>query len=633
LPVSFAVGIVAGGLVSGLLGWATTRSVFTVASWSIYSFHQAQQRLEEAYIQRVEFAQVKEDLLQANMQLARLSDRLKAMYQVAEEARHAKEEFVANVSHELRTPLNMIIGFSDIITHSPEVYGRELPPALLADITAIQRNSQHLSRLVDDVLDLSQAEAGKTVLTKEWVSLGDIVDAASLAVGALYKSKGLYLHTVVPSDLPDIFCDATRIRQVVLNLLSNAGRFTQRGGVLLRAWLEGEHITVSVTDTGPGVAAEDQTKLFQPFQQLDASLHRTHGGTGLGLTISKRFVEMHDGKMWMESPSRPDDGGAPALADTICPPAGMSEEMTGLGGPGATFYFTLPIETPAPALSTQGAPALRWFNRYQPYEQRTRGSRAPLPHPVPRLVFLEQGQTLAHRFQEHDDEVEIVTVRDLEAARRELGRSPARALVVNAPSLGDAQVTTEQLAELPYRTPALICSVPPEDETARRMGVVRYLVKPISRESLLRALADLGPAITNVLLVDDEPEIIRLFSRVLVAAERPYHVLRANDGQRALDLMRERRPDVVLLDLILPGVDGYHVLQEKNQDPAIRDIPVIVISSRDPAGQPIISQALTVTRGGGLSVRDLVTCVDALSAALTPQTPSGGREQPGNPPA
>ena len=244
LPVSYAWGVLAGGLLSGSLGWGATRALYTVTEWSIFSFQQAQQRLDQARNQRLEFKQMQEDLTQANRELARLSDRLKAMYQVAEDARRTKEEFVANVSHELRTPLNMIIGFCEMITNAPQVYGGGLPPALLADITAIQRNSQHLARLVDDVLDLSQVEAGKMVLTREWVNLPEIIDASALASGrALFESKGLYLHVEVPRDLPWVYCDSTRIRQVMLNLLSNAGRFTQqrrgRRARVLRGWAGG----------------------------------------------------------------------------------------------------------------------------------------------------------------------------------------------------------------------------------------------------------------------------------------------------------------------------------------------------------------------------------------------------------
>ena len=388
--------------------------------------------------------------------------------------------------------------------------------------------------------------------------------------------------------------------QVVLNLLSNAGRFTPAGGVDLRAWCEGQNVVVAVSDTGPGIATENQAKLFQPFQQLDGSLRRSHGGTGLGLSISKRFVEMHEGKMWLESPAR------------------RAEGQAGKGGPGTTFYFSLPLDAPESLLPAHGG--MRWLNPYQPYEERVRPSRAPAPSLVPRYVLLEQGNSLVRRFREYMNGAEIVCVRDVAEARHELGRSPARALVVNTPSLGSPLVSAEQLTSLPFHTPVVTCWVPTEDEAARKLGVVCYLVKPITRESLVSALESLGDEIHNVLLVDDEPEIVRLFSRVLASAGHTYRVLRANDGQRALDLMRERRPDVVLLDLVLPGVDGFNVLRVKNADPAIKDIPVVVISSLDPIGQPIASDTLTVTRGGGLSMRDLAACVEAVSGALTPST-------------
>ena len=156
------------------------------------------------------------------------------MQQVAEEARRTKEEFVANVSHELRTPLNMIIGFSEMLLQSVSVYGTELSPHMLADIAAIERNSLHLSRLVDDVLDLSQIDAGRMALSKEWVSLQVTVEAAVSAVRVLYESKGLWLRAEISSALTPVFCDGTRVRQVLINLLSNAGRFTEEGGVVVR---------------------------------------------------------------------------------------------------------------------------------------------------------------------------------------------------------------------------------------------------------------------------------------------------------------------------------------------------------------------------------------------------------------
>jgi len=240
LPFSYGLGVIAGGAVTGTLGWSVTQSLLRVTEWALSNYEQGRRSVREMREQQMELEQTQEDLVHANRELARLSDRLKALQQVAEEARRAKEEFVAHVSDELRTPLNMIIGFSEMITQSPQVYGSEIPPALLADIDAIYVNSQHLARLVDDVLDLSQVEAGRMALSKDWACLQEIAGAASLAVRPLYESKGLILEVEVPDDLPPLFCDSTRIRQVVLNLLSNAGRFTERGGVQVRAWHEKE---------------------------------------------------------------------------------------------------------------------------------------------------------------------------------------------------------------------------------------------------------------------------------------------------------------------------------------------------------------------------------------------------------
>jgi signal transduction histidine kinase/CheY-like chemotaxis protein len=593
LPVSYGLVIAISGALTGLLGWAAARAMLTVTQWSIFSFEQARRNIEEARDQRVELKQIQEDLIQSNRELARLSDRLKAMHQVAEEARRAKEEFVANVSHELRTPLNMIIGFSEMITQSPQVYSDSLPSALLADIAAIRRNSEHLANLVDDVLDLSQIEAGRMALSRERASLQEIIDAAALAVRSLFDSKGLYLETEVPADLPAVLCDSTRIRQVVLNLLSNAGRFTECGGVKVKVWGEKDSLVVSVNDTGSGIALEDREKIFEPFQQLDGSIHRHPGGSGLGLSISKRFVEMHGGQMWLES------------------------EV----GVGTTITFSLPLN-PSHATVRASDGARRWFNPYHQPEARTRRSRAPVPRPVPRFIVLERGETLQRLFSRYAGDIEIVSIRNVEQAIAELNHSPAQALIVNEPlsSSRGMPARVAQVANLPYGTPTVTCWVPGEDDAAQQLGVVRYLVKPVTREALLSTLEELGQEVESVLLVDDKPEVLQLFARMLSSSQRSFRVLRATSGWQALSMLRERQPDVMLLDLMMPGMDGFQVLREKNQDPSTREIPVIVISAKDPTGEPIVSDTLTVTRSGGLSVRDLLACTQAISEVLSPST-------------
>src|SRR5258708_972481 len=288
--------------------------------WLWESSSRARRLLEEARDRKAELNQALDDLARANLELNRLNVMTQHLRQAAEDARASKEEFVANVSHELRTPLNMILSFSEMIVQAPETYSNKVPPALMADLTIIERNANHLSKLVDDVLDLSQIEAGEMALTKEFINFRELAEVAVTAVRPLYDLKGLKLEVDLPDDLPSIFCDRTRITEVFLNLLSNGGRFTEQGGVRVLVRQNGHNIEVSVADTGPGIAQADFGKLFRPFQQLDGSIRRRYGGTGLGLNISKRFIELHDGKIWVEIKK----------------------------GIVTTFYFSLPIPPPTP---------------------------------------------------------------------------------------------------------------------------------------------------------------------------------------------------------------------------------------------------------------------------------------------
>ena len=580
--------------VLGLI-WLTLCPLLTALEWSWSSHEQSRRRLEEVRDYQVQLKQTLSDLADANLQLTRLNRLADGLRQAAEDARRAKEQFVANVSHELRTPLNMILGFCEMIMRAPHTYGK-IPPALLADLAVVLRNSQHLSSLIDDVLDLSQIEAGRMALTKERVALREIIEAAAVAVRPLYGSKGLYLETEV-EDI-NLYCDRTRIREVVLNLLSNAGRFTEQGGVRICAWREGNDAVVTVADTGAGIPSEALDRVFRPFEQLDGSVGRRHGGTGLGLSISRSFVELHDGKMWLESQV----------------------------GAGTTFYVRLPIDPPAPIEDAVS----RWFSPYWHYEERTRRSLAPPASPRARYVILEAGEALQRLMSRYLDGAEIVAVTSLEEATEELNRVPTRALLANGPSV---TATLEHLnsAALPYGTPAIAYSIPGIEEASGALGVSGYLVKPVSREALLTALERLQLRGRRLLVVDDEPEAVRLFWRMLDSAECGYRVLTAADGRQALEILRTQRPDAVLLDLVMPELDGFQLLAAKSADPALRDIPVIVISARDPAGQPVVTNGLAVTRGGGLSASQILACTEALTHLLSTSPLPGDPEPPRKP--
>lgn len=599
LPVKLALLIGVAAAFNGFLAWAARSELLTVAQWAMTSFATARKNLEEAREQQLELAQSRADLLQANQELTRLSNRLKALERIAEEARQAKTEFVANVSHELRTPLNMIIGFADVIARSPQVYGGRLPGPLLTDIAAIRRNADHLATLVNDVLDLSQVEAGRMALSRSRVDLPPLVTEAMTVVQGFFAARGLYLHheivTTPPgTPLPPVYCDGTRIRQVLINLLGNAGRFTEQGGVILRCTLEKQAIVISVADTGPGIALADQERIFEPFQQADVSTRRQHGGSGLGLTISKQFIEMHGGRMWLES--------------TV--------------GQGTTIYFSLPLDQSAFTLAAGRSDQrlLRAINPDDPmgYRVRTHRSLAPVPTLTERFVVVDPEGALPRLLERHLPTAAIEACSDVAAGLTAVQRSPAQAMVINASPL--AAFPQDALPNLPFGTPVITCWLSGEQAAARRLGVIEYLIKPLTRDQLLAALARLGSTIKTVLVVDDEEDELHLFARMLESDGQRYTILQVTNGRRALEMLRSRRPDVLLLDLMMPGMTGFQVLAEKAHDPAIAAIPVIVISSLDPTGDPLAGNTLTITQGAGLSQRNLSACIQAVGQILAPTT-------------
>lgn len=557
----------------GIIGW----------SWSNYKMNH--NLVEEVRSQSLRTQGIIKDLADANLQLTRLNDMTLSLRISAEEARRVKEQFVANVSHELRAPLNMIIGFSEMILQAPKgIYGSRISPKLLADLDVVLQNSRHLSKLIDDVLDLSQVDAGYLALNKTIASMKEIISAAVKSSQPLFQSKGLYLNVEVPEDLPAIECDITRIRQVVFNLLSNAGRFTEKGGVTIRAQADQQWMTISVIDTGPGLTLDMQEHLFQPFYQMDSTFRETYGGSGLGLSISKRLVEMHEGRIGFKS-----------------------EENNG-----ATFYFQLPVSF----LSKEDRSFTRFINPYTQYETRTSPTSAPKPVQRPRFLVLERGNALNHLLTRHIDQIEVHHVSTIQEAIDDLQREPAQALLINDIFAYDAIYNPNDLNLIPVGIPVIVCSIPGIEQAIGTMGVNDYLIKPISREALLNALSRLNLKGDTLLIADDEEDGLRLFRRMLHSAEQRYRILTAQNGEEALEIMRTQRPDGVLMDLTMPVMDGFQLLAEKTIDPNIRDIPVIIISARDPSGQPIVSKTIALTQNGGLSLTQVLACISAFSAIV-----------------
>jgi signal transduction histidine kinase/CheY-like chemotaxis protein len=571
-------GIASIGLIWGalLVTAVFTCSIQRVMHWSYEYYRHAMGALDEARDRQAELNQALLDLASANQQLSQLNKLSQSLREIADNSRKTKEQFVANVSHELRTPLNMIIGFSEMILENPDSYGNRIPSSLLADLRVVYRNAQHLSSLIDDVLDLSQIDMQEMALTKENVNIHKLIDAVVIAVRPLFESKNLFLETEFVTEIPPVFCDPTRISEVLLNLLSNAGRFTERGGVRVRVWYEKAQMYISVSDTGLGISAEGIRNLFEPFYQVDGSIRRRFGGTGLGLCISKRLVELHDGRIWVESKE----------------------------GTGTTFTFFVPISS-----TTFAHTAIQEIVPDWEFHQRTHAFTTQKPNDCARFAVIEKGKAFERLLKRYMGDVEIIPFPDLPHALSEAERYPFQAFLVNSSTIDEMVTILGSSINLPNGLPVFICSIPDMQEQYAELGVAFRLVKPISREMLIDALQKVGVENGTVLIVDDETDILQLFGRMLASVENRYRTLIARDGEEMLEIIKRTRPDVILLDLMMPKMNGFEILEERNSIPEMQDIPIIIISAQDPTHQPIVSSCYANTRGGGITIPQLLNAI------------------------
>jgi len=516
----------------------------------------------------------------------RTSEELARARVAADGARRLKAEFAAKISHELRTPLNLVIGFSEMLmtapraddplgsAHSGEV---ALPEIYRDDVEAIYRNAQHLSTLIDDVLELGEIEAGRMGLRKEWTSAADIVEEATAVVRSLLVDRGLTATVAVPADLPSIFVDRTRIRQVLINLLINAARFTDQGGVRIGGRVDGHDLVVTVADTGVGISSRDLPLVFEEFRQFETALQRRAGGSGLGLAICKTLVELHGGNIWVESTP----------------------------GRGTTVSFALPLT------QNVAAQPLR-----APWETWAHLTAVP-KHEARSIVVLSHDPGQARIFQRHLDGFEIVPATDPQSVPDTVS---AIAVVRVLGEHDDLQVAAKDAERLGTRAPLVLCRMPSARDVRRQMRVFDYLVKPFTRDQLLAVVARLPRPPQRVLVADDDADMTALITRVLRSDARDRHVFAAADGASTLELLHRPRPrlDLLILDLAMPAPDGFAILQEIRATPRLSHLPVIVVSARAFSERGVTASVLAVTRASGLTVRELMGCTRALVDTLAP---------------
>ncbi len=558
----------------GTLGmtWLMTRPLRVAIEWAIAGDIHARNALAEARERRGELYRVVRALEEATARIERMNNELIVARQEAETARVLKAQFVATVSHELRGPLNLILGFSKLMVFSPERYGEPLPDVYRADAVTIFRNTQHLSALIDDILDLSQVEAEKLPLIKEHLDIREVIQEAIDIVQPLIERKGLFLYREIAGELPSIWGDQVRLRQVMLNLLTNAIRFTEQGGVTIRAVCRETDLLISVQDTGRGIAPEEMPKLFREFHQLHLAERRELGGSGLGLSISKYLVELHGGKIWAESQQNV----------------------------GTTFHFTIPLSGIDPDVS----PIVKTGPRHVPETREV----CLILHRDPSIIRLLARYIAGYR---------VIGVSEVQQALSLVQDLHPRA-IITTPNLAEA--LWAELTTQPFSVPIIHCALPHLSRPGQFQGVLGYLIKPIKPELLAPFMYRVEcEGETTVLLVDDDPDAVRLLESMLLAIPRPYKIFKAYDGAKALALMEEVVPNVVFLDLVMPGMSGEQVLERMRADERLRDVYVIVISARDWAENTLVLETpLSVLCRKPVPISRGAKCLQALLDNLSP---------------
>jgi signal transduction histidine kinase/DNA-binding response OmpR family regulator/ligand-binding sensor domain-containing protein len=542
-------------------------------------------------------ARVREHAISA-ISKARILRELQLKNREAEEANQAKSRFLANMSHELRTPMNAIIGFSEILIDRLET---EIDAKSVSFIRAILSSGRHLLEIINDILDLSKVEAGRMELLPETFPVRHAIESVCQVMSGMSARKGITFAVEIDSELTAIETDQAKFKQILYNLLSNAVKFSPSDSVVRirashipAAGAREESIRIDIIDPGIGIARENQTLIFEEFRQVDGTLNRQYGGTGLGLSLVRKFVELQNGTL----------------------------SVTSEVGKGSTFTFTLPIHfsgttIPSPIINVDGTvipPGERVLVVED--DDRAFGTLA---------TYLQAAAYVPVRARDADDALRLArTIRPV-----------AITLDLVLPGVQGWDVLRALKADvITSSVPVIIISMIDNRELGIAFGADDYFVKPVDWSRMTRRLREIttttaAPKHPRLLLIDDDVSIHDMLEGELT--KHGYQLEKAFSGAEGLQCAKTSVPDVVILDLMMSGMSGFEVANLLKQNDATSHIPILAFTSREPSSkdlQELRNFQGMVTKGGAAGTR-LIQAIRALDArvpapviSLSPTAPS-----------
>ena len=491
-----------------------------------------QAQAEELQSQAEELQQTSEELQEQNTEL-------EAQSRQVEEANRLKSEFLSNMSHELRTPLNSVMALSRVLMMQTR---EKLSEEEWHYLEIILRNGKNLLSLINDILDLSKIEAGKMDVTPKIFSLSDLIETVMERLEPVANEKGIGIHGEIPRDLPRIESDEIRVHQALQNIMGNAVKFTQQGEVKVSARFDDVLVHVEIADTGIGISPDDLPHIFDEFRQVDGTTARSYEGTGLGLAIAYKGARMLGGDLSVKSTP----------------------------GEGSTFTLTLPI---------------RWQGLIMPAVEtfpKTDAAAEPSQRTILVVDDEPRALTLISNYLSKEGYRVLTATSGKEALSIARKHRPfAITLDIIMPEM-DGWEVLQALKNHPETSgiPVIIISVSDDRETGVALGAVGFINKPVDREHLISEIHRIDGIAPRTILVAEDNSMERLDIARMIS-EAGMRTVLAENGRECMERLRESPPDVLVLDLVMPEMDGFQVLEQIQGDPLTRPLPVIVVTAKD----------------------------------------------------